>query len=103
MPRIYHRLESPTQSKRVALEQVLTNEIWGRTPRGGMVPVVQAYPHGLPEPQRGIEFTTPVDPYPNGSPFEVRWYLGKTPGVEHRVRHGEDFAAIAAAVVNLQL
>lgn len=102
MPGPYHRLESPTQTSAVAIEQTESGEIWGRTPRGGIVPTVQAYPLSLPAARRGVEFTTPIDPYPNGSPLEVRWYLGRTPGVEERTRNNEVFASIAAAVINRQ-
>jgi len=102
MPGPYHRLESTTQTSAVAIEQVANGEIWGRTPRGGMVPTVQAYPLTLPAARRGIEFTTPIDPYPNGSPFEIRWYLGQTPGVQERTRNNETFAAIPANINNLQ-
>jgi hypothetical protein len=102
MPGPFHRLESPTQTIEVAIEQVASGEVWGRTPRGGMVPVVQAYPLGMPDARRGIEFSTPINPYPNGSPFEVRWYLGRSPGVEERVRQGQAYAAIPANVINRQ-
>lgn len=102
MPGPFHRVESPTQTSAVAAEQVLNGEIWGRTPRGGMVPTVQAYTLGLPNGQRGVEFVTLVDPHPNGSPLEVRWYLGRTNGVRRRERDGEEFAAIAAVVENRQ-
>ena len=103
MPGPYHRVETPTQTSAVAVEQASTGEIWGRTPRGGMVPTVQAYPLALPVARRGIEFTTLVDPYPNGCPIEIRWYLGHTSGVQERIRKGEVFAAISANVINRQL
>ena len=102
MPGPYHRLESTTQTSAVAVQQTASGEIWGRTPRNGLVPTVQAYPLSLPIARRGVEFLTPIDPYPNGSPLEVRWYLGVTAGVQERHQQNELFAAIPAQVENRQ-
>lgn len=64
-----------------------------------MVPTVQAYSGTLPVDQGGIDFDTAIDPQPTGSPFEARWYLGRTPGVQERMdTAGEQFASIAAVV-----
>jgi hypothetical protein len=41
-------------------------------------------------------------PHPMGSPFEARWYLKLTPGVELRQKGGEDYACIKAVVDNRQ-
>ncbi len=98
----FNRVESDTQTKEDAVHQVASGEIWGRTPRGGMEPTVQAYAGALKTGLRGIEFTTDIAPHPFSSPFEARWYLTKTPGVQHRYRNGEDFACITADVINLQ-
>src|SRR5882724_6647570 len=93
----YRRENATTQNKADALMQVASGEVWGRTPKNGLVPTVQAYPGKLHN-CRGIDFTTLIDPHPNGSPFEVRWYLTATPGVEYRCKDGEDFACIKAVV-----
>jgi hypothetical protein len=99
---LFNRRENPkTQPKSLAQKQVASGEIWGSTPLGGFEPTVQAYAGQL-NGSRGIEFTTLVAPHPNGSPFEARWYLTATPGVQHRKQGGKDFACIAAAVTNLQ-
>ena len=98
----FNRRESNTQTKEVAIAQQKSGEIWGRTPRGGMCPTVQAYGGSLEIGRRGINFSTSVKPQPDGSPFEARWYLGLTPGVEPRQKDGEDFACIPATVVNFQ-
>jgi hypothetical protein len=66
-----------------------------------MWPTVQAYA-GPIRSKRGIEFTTEIAPFPNSSPLEGRWYLGITPGVEHRRKDGEDFACVRAMVRNCQ-
>lgn len=97
----FHRKESPTQTSALAVIQVQTSEIWGLTPQGGMEPTVQAYagPIGA---VRGIEFHTPISPYPSGSPLEARWYLTLTPGVQKRVKNGEDYACVIATVTNCQ-
>ena len=83
------------------MEQVASGEIWGRTPRNGIEPTVQAYAGKL-RSRRGVDFTTLIDPHKDGSPFEARWYLTRTRGVDHRRKDGEDFACIAAVVTNLQ-
>jgi hypothetical protein len=97
----FHRRESPTQTAADAIMQCNSSEIWGRTPRGGNWPTVQAYA-GPIRTQRGVQFYTDITPHPNGSPLEIRWYLGVTPGVESRVESGEVFACISAAVENFQ-
>jgi hypothetical protein len=51
---------------------------------------------------RGIQFTTPIAPHPNQSPFEAHWYYGHTAGVMLRTKDGQDYAAITATVVNHQ-
>jgi len=67
------------------------------------VPTVKAYAGPLPPGVRGIDFNTAIDPHPNGSPFEARWYLGLTAGVEERSNSsGEQLASIAAVVRNRQ-
>lgn len=95
------RENAQTQPKSLALIQVTSGEVWGRTPRNGFEPAVQAYAGKLRN-CRGIHFTTLIDPHPDGSPFEVRWYLTATPEVEHRCKDGEDFACIKAIVTNMQ-
>ncbi len=81
MIRPFYRREAPTQTSDDAILQVQSSEIWGRTPRVGYVPTVQAYA-GTLGGRRGIEFRTEVAPNPDGSPFgEARWYLSVTPGV----------------------
>ena len=98
----FHRPETPTQTPAVALKQVASGEIWGRTPKnGGLGPTVQAYP-GMLAKERGIEFTTEIVPHPNSSPLEARWYLRLTAGVQRRCEGGEEFACITAVVKNLQ-
>jgi len=95
------RENDKTQPKCLAPIQVASGEIWGRIPKDGFEPAVQAYTGKLKN-RRGINFTTLIDPHPDGSPFEVRWYLTVTPGVQHRSDGSEDFACITAVVTNLQ-
>ena len=98
----YSRRESPTQTSATALLQIASGEVWGRTPRNGLGPAVQAY-RGKLKNCRGIDFTTVIDPYgAEASPFEVRWYLNIDVSVEHRSQDGEDFACIKAVITNLQ-
>ena len=106
---LFNRWEATYQTRALAVKQVESGEIWGRTPtNGGMVPTVKAYagmlknnPRTL-QKERGIEFMTETAPHPDGSPFEVRWYLHHTPGVLARHQDGEEFACILAAVKNFQ-
>lgn len=98
----FNRTESDTQTIQDAIDQEKSQEVWGATPRGGFEPTVQAYCGPLAHGDRGIEFTTLVMPHNNGSPFEVRWYLTKTPGVVPRHKNGVDYACISAAVKNMQ-
>lgn len=95
------RWESTTQTARIAVIQVRTGEIWGKTPRGGLYPTVQAYPGGLGG-RRGIEFVTGIAPHSMSAPHEARWYYPLTPGVELRQSGGQDFACIKASVTNYQ-
>ena len=98
----FNRRETPTQTPATALLQVASGEVWGRTPKYGLGPAVQAYTGKLRN-LRGIDFTTMVDPHGSASsPFEVRWYLNLTNGVECRRKDGEDFACVAAVVTNMQ-
>lgn len=99
----FHRLESATQSAQTALLQLASSEIWGRVARGGFVPSVKAYAGEIPAMRRGIVFSTTIDPHPNGSPLEIRWYLGTTIGVfERRDENNEQFACITANITNRQ-
>lgn len=103
----FHRRESPTQTKQDAIDQIASQEVWGKAARMNGIPSVKAYRNTMPAGQRGIEFTTFVSPTSgSGTPIEARWYPpspGNPPnGVDHRQRNGEDYAAIAARVVNLQ-
>jgi hypothetical protein len=103
MPIIAHRKESPSQTRHDAILQVASGEIWGKAARlGGLFPTVKAYPGVLPAGARGINFTTGIDPYPNGTPFEIHWVYPHTPGVVKKTKDGTDFAVISAVVTNLQ-
>ena len=98
----FNREESTTQDSATALQQVATGEIWGKTPRFGTVPTVEAYGGQLKATLRGIEFSTPIQPHPNGSPYHIKFYLGMTQGVQHRCKGGIDYACISAIVINKQ-
>ena len=98
----FYRLESGTQTAEDAVAQTDSGEVWGRTPRYGLAPTVQAYAGLIPD-RRGIEFETTIEPHPTGSPLQAHWYLGRTPGVEERYKDGEQFASIKASVTNHQL
>lgn len=99
----FHRLESPTQTAADAVVQVASGEVWGAAARGSSIPSVKAYRNQIPTGARGIEFTSNIAPaVGSGSPFEARWYYPHTPGVLYRNKNGFDYAAINAAIRNLQ-
>jgi hypothetical protein len=79
---------------------VQTGEIWGKEARGSSILSVKAYVGILAG--RGIQFTTEIRPHPNQSPLEARWYYPDTPGVLCRRKGDQDYAAIPAAIENLQ-
>ena len=99
----YHRNEAPFQTAADAKLQVASGEIWGRTPRDGLGPTVQAYREDAIRQDRRLEFSTDIKPG-SESPFEAWWYLGLTPGVERREKSGEEFACIRVDnISNLQV
>jgi len=100
----FNRRETEIQTPALALEQVRSGEVWDLTPRiGGLEPTVQAYAGRLKTGDRGIQFTTDTAPHPDGSPFEARWYLTRTPGVLCRRKGADVYACILADVENHQL
>lgn len=92
--RVYHRLESPTQTPEDAARQVASGEIWGRAPAFSYEPRVKAFRGPLPTGARGIEFITDLEPDSGSSPRRVNW-SGPREGV---IVEGE-FAKIKAVVI----
>ena len=78
--RVYHRVESPTQTPQDAARQQRTGTVAGYAARGSDIPTVKAYDGPLAPGQRGIEFTTSVTPASGGVPGQPKWYPGQ-PGV----------------------
>jgi hypothetical protein len=78
--RVYHRLESPTQTPADAARQQATGEIWGRPAQWSLIPKVKAYRGPLPAGARGIEFVTDVPPDVGSARLRVDW-SGPRPGV----------------------
>ena len=93
---VFHRNEATYQTKEIAAVQVKTREIWGRTPKNGFKPTVQAYQASAVKQTRRIEFSTDVKPGAV-SPFEAWWYLEEE-GVETRQKNGENFACIGVDI-----
>ena len=91
-----------TQPDELAIEQVRSGEVWGRTPvqKGGW-PVVESYTGLLGNGDWGINFTTEIEPHPGSAPHHAKWHFGKTPGVELREKNGEDYGCIAAALTRV--
>ena len=69
---VYHRQQSPTQTRETAIRQGSSGEIWGSYDRvmGGLSPIpsVDAFVGPLPDNVEGIEFTTDVPPDRNTPP-----------------------------------
>lgn len=98
---VYHRLQSPSQSRRTAEQQRKSGEVWGRAPWGSDIPTDQAFVGPLPARETGVQFETDVEPSKiNPLSLEVRWRLGD-PGVMLRSENGEDFAAITVTVTKI--
>ena len=90
----YHRIESPTQSVRIAAKQETSLEVWGREPRGGSPFLkVQAYKRLLPHSERGIQFDAHILPDPDGHPHRACW-SGDRPGILSREDETGEFIAI---------
>lgn len=97
--RIYHRKESPTQSRAVAAIQEASHEMWGSPAATSSRPTVKAFEGPLPQGARGIEFTTDVEPDPGGAPGRVEWS-----GPRQGVRVDGDIAKIDCVILrNTQL
>jgi hypothetical protein len=98
MNNIYHRVASPTQPRSVAKLQIESQEIWGKVPRNGAIPKVEAYVGPLPANKSGIEFTTDLPPDRGCNPGYACW-SGPREGV--RVEEddsGIEFAKIAVTI-----
>src|SRR5256885_8761942 len=78
---VYHRRDSPTQTKEVAEQQRATEEIWGAEGWGGLEPKVKAYIGELPLGTNGIEFETDIPPDAGCPPGQAHW-SGARDGVE---------------------
>lgn len=94
MAKIYHRLESPTQTAGDAQLQEASCELWGRAPRGSDRPAEKAYIGPLPVGRRGIEFSTNVEPDPNKAPGQAFWR-----GPRAGVKIEDDFARIKITIL----
>ena len=70
-----------------------SGELWGKIPRGGMEPVVQAFAGPLGD-KVGVEFYSSVEPYRDTPPSIAEW----RPGYEG-VRVEGEFAKIPIRVV----
>lgn len=80
--------------------QQISGQLWGKAPRWGSDPVVQAIDGALSEGARGLEFWTDVEPvsWRNTFPGYVNWRLG-TPGViPFEGADGADWARIDIVV-----
>jgi hypothetical protein len=52
----FHRRASTTQTAQTTKKQLLSGEIWGKPPRWGLGPAVQAFAGPLDVEEKGIEF-----------------------------------------------
>ena len=78
--------------------------LWGRVPRGGKCPTVQAYFGPLPPGVAGIEFVTPIRPQQVGLPagFGANWYYDDTAFVGLLPVADVDYAVIPIVVTKVQ-
>lgn len=91
-----------TQPDDLAIEQVRSREVWGRTPvqKGGW-PVVECYTGLLEKGDWGINLTTKVEPHPGSAPHHAKWQYGRTAGVVLREKNGTHYGSIAANVTRV--
>jgi hypothetical protein len=94
---IYHREESRSQTADVARKQIASQEMWGGPARNCFfsdIPKVKAYSQKFDRAnQRGIEFTTEVEPDRGTRPGLVYWS-----GEREGVRNEDDWAKIEVQV-----
>jgi hypothetical protein len=95
----FHRLASPTQTRAEAAAQQESGEIWGRTPRTGAWPQVNAYSGPLPDGEFGIEFYTNVPPDEGERSPVHHWSGPPQPG---GARIDGDFAKIQVVISRIQ-
>ncbi len=95
----YHRLSNPrTQSRRTAINQQKSSEIWGCTPKGGSQPAAQAYDGPLPPDRAGIEFLVAQPPNYTKMSGEVRWTY--TADAEHiDISADEDYVRLQVTIM----
>jgi hypothetical protein len=93
---LYHRLESPTQRKETARQQIQSQEIWGKArkpPYASYTLQVKAYKGPLPPGARGIEFSTEALPDNCCPPYAASWSVGG-----YGVRSEGGFAKISVTI-----
>jgi hypothetical protein len=93
---LYHRLESPTQTAGDAQMQQASQEIWGKAPRNGLQPAVQAYTGPLPPGAQGVEFETDIPPDPGCPPGQAYWR-----GPRDGVQVDQDYAKIKVRITRV--
>ena len=93
---VFHRNEATYQTVEDANLQIESQEMWGRTPKYGFTPTVQAWkPLGIRQDRR-IEFSTDAKPRAE-TPFEAWWYKDD-PDVQIRIKDGETLACISVHI-----
>ena len=100
--KIYHRVQSKTQTIEIARLQEKNLEIWGSPPRNiyfSDIPKVKAYVGSLGN-KKGIEFTTDVEP-DLGSPPDQAYWTGTRQEVELREENGIQYAILKVLSIKL--
>ena len=98
---IFHRNESESQTVEDARRQIESQEMWGGPPRNYLsshIPKVKAYTNALPlinleTKEKGIEFTTAVEPDRGTRPGLALWS-----GNREGVRNEDGYAKIKVQV-----
>jgi hypothetical protein len=81
-----------------AKKQIGPQEIWGKRPRYGYEPTVQAYIGSLPAGEMGVEFFASEEPSTYIGDVEARWYLSQLSPKSARYSKKEECAAIDVKV-----
>ena len=94
---IYHRTQSPSQTVAIARDQIASQEMWGGPARNCFfsdIPKVKAFSTKFDRnTERGIEFTTEVEPDRCTRPGLVYWS-----GEREGVRNEDDWAKIRVQI-----
>jgi hypothetical protein len=93
----YHRFQTRKQTAALALVQQAEGRVCGKPPNWGGAPSVKAYPGPLAPRERGVEFSTDLQPSFSSTPYVIYWREGD---LAVTIR-GEDMVCIPVVVTRI--